>query len=283
MQITDFIEFSAFFNAYMRKQRAEGSRISYRFLVKELGLHSTSSLAMIASGKRLPTEELLEPLCRKLRLNDQQIAYARFMIQYARAKTPGERQYFWEKMNRLRPQTEQQHVDLDSLELISQWEYLVLICLAGEERGIDSNLEKLAADFKHRMSVPQLEDKLQKLVDLGFIVKNEEAKYFSHTGKMLTTPPGISSTIVKNMHQQMLQIAREEVYQQDVDERYFTSMFLTMNPRKLERAKELMSAFRKEFDRDIAEEDPLAPTEVYQLGIQFFKMTDRIRSEGDPF
>ncbi len=273
MEITDFIEFSAYFSAFMHKQRAEGSRITYRFLVRELQLKSTSSLAMIATGRRLPNPAFLEKLCLKLRLNPKQIEYAQLMVLYAQAKDPSGRQYYWEKMNRLRPQVMQQQVDLGVLELISQWEYLILICMAGEAQGLSADLEKVAQQLKYRLKPTEIKAKLERLIELGFIAYGPGGTYVAQTGKVLATPGELSSTVIKKMHQQMLEVAAEELYQQEVAERFFASLFLTVNPRKIGRAKELFQKFIQEFDADMADEDPMAPTEVYNLGLQFYKMT----------
>ena len=272
MLITDFFNFSDFFTAYMRQKRLEGSRVSYRSLSKALGLQSTSTLAMIASGRRYPQDDLLEKLCLKLGLNGEQLTYARFMLGYAKAAKSDEKQFFLEKMNRLRP-TQNQEVDISNLELISQWEYLFLICLAGEKNGIPTDLNELSRAIRFRLSPDELRDRLDHLAKLGYL-SGSESKGYRSRDKVVATPKKTNSNLVKNLHQQMLKLAGEEIYQQTPDERHFSFAFMTASPKKMQRAKELLDNFRYEFDRAMAEEDEEEPTEVYQFGLQFFPITD---------
>lgn len=278
MQITDFIYFSDFFAAYMRGQRAIASPVSYRYLSKALGLKSTSNLAMIAIGRRYPSREILDALCAKIGLTPNEIEYARLMIAHEKAKNSDEKQIFWEKLNRLRP-THNEEIDLDRLAIISQWEYLILLCLAGEKGGIPYPLEKLSKALRYRISVKDLEARIHYLESHGFL-KRSDTSELELTNKVIATTHEISSDLIKNLHRKMLQIASEEVFQQDVDERYFSFVYLTANPNKIGRAKELLNTFRTEFDRMMAEEDESEPTEVYQLGLQFFKMTHMHETKG---
>ena len=85
--------------------------------------------------------------------------------------------------------------------------------------------------------------------------------------------------MLKSLHQQTLKLATEEIYQQDIEDRYFSSVFMTASPKKMTRAKELLNTFRSDFDRMMAEEDEDEAVEVYQLGLQFFKMTHLV--DGD--
>lgn len=257
-----------------------GSRVTYRSLSKALGLASTSNLAMIAIGRRLPARELLDSLCTQIGLSDAQIEYARFMIAHEKAKTGEEKQVFWEKMNRLRP-THHEEVDLDRLAIISQWEYLLLICLAGEKKGIPSSLEDLSRALRYRISVKDLKERISFLTKHGFIQK-DRTNELRLTNKVLSTPHETSSLLLKSLHQQMLKLAGEELFQQEPEDRYYSSVFLTASPKKISRAKELLNTFRSDFDRMMAEEDDTEAVEVYQLGLQFFKMTHMIDEDLTP-
>ncbi len=277
IRITDFIYFSDYFTAFMREQRALGSRITYRSLSKSLGLASTSNLAMIAIGRRHPNRELLDSLCLQLGLSSDEMEYARFMIGYEKAKNSDEKQLFWERLSGLRP-TDDEEIDLDRLAIISQWEYLLLICLAGEKKGIPYPLEDLSRALKHRISVKDLEERIRYLETHGFLQRDAQSE-IRLTNKVLSTPHEASSTVLKSLHQQTLKLASEEIYQQDIEDRYFSSVFMTASPKKITRAKELLNTFRSDFDRMMAEEDENEAVEVYQLGLQFFKMTHLV--DGD--
>lgn len=279
MLITDFFYFSDFFSAFMRQKRAQGSPLSYRSLAKALGLQSTSSLAMVATGKRFPTDDLLQKLCTRLGLDEEQKEYARLMIAYERAKKSDEKQFFLEKMNRLRP-VEHHTLDFAQLELISQWEYLLLICLAGEKNGIPSDLESLSRALNYRISVEELQDRVEHLERLNYLRRGESSELKS-TDKVLATPREADRNLIKSLHQKVLGIAAEEVFQQKTEERHFSFAYMTASPKKLDRAKELLNKFQAEFDRAMAEEDENEPTEVYQLSLQFFKMTHMLEKADD--
>ncbi len=274
MRLTDFLYFSDYFSAYMREKRSIGSPISFRYLTKALGLTSTSSLAMIAVGRRYPTPELLEKLSQKIGWTVEEKRYAELMIAHEKTKSKDDQQIFWEQMNRMRP-AHNEEIDLDRLAIIMHWEYLLLICLAGEKGGLERSPEELSRALRFRVSAKEIEEKIRHLESHGFINRDENSKV-QRTNKVISTTHEVSSSLIKTLHQQMLKIASEEIYQQDVKDRYFSSMFLTASPKKIDRAKQLLNDFRSEFDKMMTEEDADEPTEVYQLGLQFFKMTQLI-------
>lgn len=280
MLITDFIRFSDFFAAFMREKRETGSHLSYRNLSKALGYKSTSNLAMISIGRRYPNSEKLRALCEKIGLDEGEIEYAGLMISHERSRTNEERELFWSKLNRLRP-THNQEIDLDRLAIISEWQYLLLICLAGEKNGIPYPLEKLSKALKGRISTAELSERVEYLKKHGFLEFDQNHELL-RTNKQLITANEVSSNVIKSLHKQMLKIAGEEVYQQDVDQRFFSFLIKCASPSKLSLAKDLLNKFRDDFDRQMTEEDPETPIEVYQLGLSFFRLTDLTDHQGAP-
>ena len=84
----------------------------------------------------------------------------------------------------------------------------------------------------------------------------------------LFTPTEIPSDVIKKYHQQMLQKAERALFDQEVDQRDFSSILLTMSKEDLEWAKAEIKTFRRALMERL-ESNP-NKKEIYCLNVQLF-------------
>lgn len=91
----------------------------------------------------------------------------------------------------------------------------------------------------------------------------------------LTTTHEIPSRAIRNFHAQVLEKAKLALETQSIEERDITGVTLAVVPEKIPLMKEEIRKFRRRISRLAKSPDA---TEVYQLSIQFFRLSNK---EGD--
>lgn len=102
ISIFEYETFAAFFRAYVDHRKRADPIFSYRFLCHRLGIRSPSLLYWITTGRRRPTEFILEKLCRYLGMSDSEFAYARCLVAHERARSQPERDFHRMCLEKLR-------------------------------------------------------------------------------------------------------------------------------------------------------------------------------------
>jgi uncharacterized protein (TIGR02147 family) len=159
-----------------------------------------------------------------------------------------------------------QPIEVDLFKMMSEWHYSSILELLDTET-FESNPRWIAK----RLGIGEVEAALaiDRLKRLGLLAEKDEF--------LVKSTPAIStgdvpSTAIRKFHTQMLKKAEAAVEGQTIDERDFSGVTLAIDVKKIPEVRELIKKFR----RDLVK---LAKTgtnqEVYHLGIQFFKTTQK--------
>ena len=87
----------------------------------------------------------------------------------------------------------------------------------------------------------------------------------------IKTSEDVSSKALQASHVQTLDFAKEKLLTIDVLQRDFSSILVPTDPKNLTEAKKLIREFRHKMEALLKDGDK---TELYQLAIQLFPMTD---------
>jgi len=83
--IAEFDRFSNFLKAYMQERSTKESRFSYRWLARKMGTCSHSRLAMISSGKSIPSITFVAILMKELGYDLRAQRIAQLMVALEKA------------------------------------------------------------------------------------------------------------------------------------------------------------------------------------------------------
>lgn len=120
-----------------------------------------------------------------------------------------------------------------------------------------------------RATLEEAKQAFEKMVDLGYLVKNAEGRWQPETF-LLTTEYGIPNGNLKAYHEQMLDLARHSLQHDAVDERFFNSLMINADPQKMPEIRKLL---RKAFGEMIPIFGDSGGTETFYLSLQFFRLT----------
>lgn len=132
-------------------------------------------------------------------------------------------------------------LNLEKFQLIRDWYHLAILELT-TMKGFRSDVAWIA----RALSVPEdkVREALKRLVHLGLLDQSQEN--WAQTEKDLETPNDISSSAIRDYHQQMLELAEVKLEQVPVEKREFGSMIFSVNDELVPELKQVIRSFQKE-------------------------------------
>tara|TARA_Y100000590_G_scaffold469940_1_gene660814 strand:+ start:236 stop:982 length:747 start_codon:yes stop_codon:yes gene_type:complete len=228
-----------------------------------------SLISQILRGKRNLTLGNAERVVEKLSLKDKERDYFFTLVQYENSKNLKIKEVLRERLQDIRPEKKEIFdLSLDTFQMIARWYHHPIIQIFGIP-----GFKVSAASIAKRLGihVSQAQEALDRLVKLE-ILKYEDGKY-SRLQSSTYVESFVPNDALRAFHKEMLAKAIESVEEQNNTERFLGSETFCFNPEDLEDANEIMKNCFKSLVRLAAKSK--SPNEVYQVGIQFFRLTKK--------
>ena len=157
-------------------------------------------------------------------------------------------------------------LNAQQFRVAAEWEHFAVLSLL-QCSDFRSEIEWIA----RRLGITEARASqvVSRLLELGLLAADAEGK-LSRSEKNYRTPDDTADVSLKKCHEQSLELARESLYRDSVDERDFTSVTVAVNPKNLRTAKEMIRKFQDELCDRL--EDGTR-TEVYRLSVQLFPLS----------
>lgn len=274
LSIYDYATFGDYLGRFVSHKRKHQSGFSYGVLARQLGLKYPSQLTMVARGERIPSHNLVLQLCEKFKLTANEKKYAILLVNMHRAKSVVEKQHFAEQIKSLKPANPAVLMDIDTLDLISNWYNLVVLEMV-ELEDFKFDAEWVAKRMDNAISKAVAQESLDLLVRLDLI-------NFDDTGKArklapdLSTPRFSTSDGIRAFYKTMLEFSIKHLQSKPVEERYFAGTTLAINTKKLDQAKQMVAEFRDHFQKEMGASPG---DEVYYLAFQLLPTTKKLENK----
>ena len=161
-------------------------------------------------------------------------------------------------------------VDLEVFKVIADWYHFPILELTNT-KGFKSDEKWIAKRLGMPLSI--LKAALDRLESLE-LIERVDGKIRATGGDFLETTNDIPSGAIRKHHEQMLAKAAEALNADSPELREFQAMNLGFNPEDLGAAKEMIREFYKRFNKKFSR---ASGKEIYQMNLQFFKLTQEIK------
>ena len=246
-------------NAFDIKQQ-QNPQYSLRAFARDLEM-DPSTLSKVMKGTRGLTIKDSRFVAQKLNLN------------------PQERTLFLESLYRTKAQIDDIKIDpvdtrfmLDESyhTVIAEWEHFVVETFL-ELDGIDPTVEEVAKSLG--ISIDRALEVLINLKNCGLIVEDENGKLKKAHSK-IRTPEDVTNKALRESHLETLELGKKKIDDVEVELRDFSSMTLAVDMEKIPEAKSIIREFRQKMMALLKNGNK---TEVYQIAIQFYPVTERYK------
>ncbi len=238
-------------------------------LAKQLGYNSPSSLSMIFTGDRLPSNDFLDAIFEYWHVSSEESQYLRSVVQLEKLKRKGKATaQVIARLDRFKKVSRTQKLNIQQFSLMSDWYHLVVKSLVStfdfreDHNWINRRLRK-------KLTASQIKKSIEVLLELGLIERDPDGTLKQAT-QVVETTHDLPSEAIREHHKGMMQRAIEAIDEQEVTERHFNSLTLKFDPKHMPEAKEKILNFVKDFNSRYLGEDS---NRVFQLNVQLFEHT----------
>jgi uncharacterized protein (TIGR02147 family) len=168
-----------------------------------------------------------------------------------------------------------QHHDKPKYEVLSEQDFRVVVDWAHaamieltKVKGARASAKWFA--LKLGIASTKAREALERLLQLGFLRRNEGTGDLKAASPNYTVPGGRPSAVIRQFHTALLDKAKRAIYEQDTHDRDFSSITLAFPKERMEEARQLIREFRRQFDKEMQSKSDF--DSVYCLAIQLFRL-----------
>ncbi len=241
------------------ERRSRNPGYSLRAFARQLAI-GAPALSEILKGKRRVSPMMASKLAQRLCLSPEDKA------KLLGSDNPQERAST--KSRRMLQRRLQ--LETDAYHAISDWYHYAILSLT-ETRAFRSEPRWVA----QRLGITegQAKGSIDRLMRIGCLRRDRRGRYVP-TGAGVTSPDGVVDLSVRKSHYQNLDLARQSLDLNPLDERDFTAITMAVDVTKIPEAKAMIRDFRDKLCRFLEGGDKV---EVYRACIQLFPL-----SKGNP-
>lgn len=268
--IFDYLDVSSYLLDFY-KYRKSGSKIfSYESWAQELGIKSRSLLRMVVMGERPLTPTLTKAISYGLPLNEQELKYFFLLVEYNRAKTKEQKNFFWKQMIPLiKSQEARTELHADDF-LSSHWLPKIQSLLSF------TDLNKTAPNIATllNMKTEEVQSCLNALVALSVVkehkVSDAESSWSSQI-ESFKVPEAIQHSALKQYYLRSFDDAKNAIALPS-EVRKFRSLLLPLSP---EEYSEVLMKLEEAFQEILIEykSDKFEGRNLYQMNMNLIPLT----------
>jgi len=266
--IFEFDAFHLFLSELYHQNKQADQTFSYKKFAECLGFTSLSSLAMLVSGRRLPSLKVLHKLCLCLNFDERESSYAECLNLLSRAQTESERRKYLRRLSDLRGVFEGTTVSGQGFSVMSQWYYLAIFEMTNM-KSCQWNAQWMADRFNNEISPLEAQVAMDALVQHELVRVGENGR--AHPVQSVVSTPDLDlDKSTQFFHRQMLARAEHALDNAPVKERYFNGMTLVFDNAQMDKVSRLLNEFYNRLAHDIHSPEG---SQVYYINTQFFPVT----------
>lgn len=250
-------------NEHLAARQRRNPGYSLRAYSRDLKVHP-GTLSSVLNGKRTLPVKLAPKIAERLGL------------------TPRVKQQFFRAIEQSRShlttlltETTSKTFELDDTHyhILAEWEHYAVLTLM-DLKTFKSDVAWIAKRLN--ISPARVKVVLQRLEEAKLIARNSKDE-LSPVHMRLATNDSVASAALRAAHGEELDLAKKALAEIPRELRDFTSATMNLHPKHLPSAKEAIKRFRRELTELVEGDDA---TDVFQLCIQLFPLTDVESSEG---
>jgi uncharacterized protein (TIGR02147 family) len=266
--VLQYTNFRVYLRDYYEYKKKTQPAFSLRFFAEKAGLSSHAHLKLTIDGKRNITKSTVTKLIHGLGLIKQRAAYFENLVFFNQATDDEEKKVYYEQLVKASPHSKLHKMDQAQLRIFREWHHSVILEMVSL-KGFRPIPDWVSKRLQGRVTPAQVQESFQLLQELGLVVKT--ANGFRQRDPMITTDDEVQDLMVKQYHQQMLDMSKDKLSELASQERDFSALTFSIRRKDFPNLKKQIQLMRKElldFSASAGEGD-----DVVQVNIQLFPLT----------
>ncbi len=269
LSVSGYTDYRAFLCDYYDHRKQAGTGWSLRSWTRQLGLKSHTTLAMILKGRRNPRLSLAKRMSQTMGLDPREESYFLDLIRLERVREdPNASISLMEGLAKQRRSGSYRHLDHGTFKVISDWYHFAIRDMVSMAQ-FREDPEWISQHLSFPVTPKEVSESLSRLKRLGLL---KRVRGRLHVVDLhVETDADIANEAIKRFHEQTLDNAKTAVRIFLPDEREIIGTTFAFRKRDLQKAKELIRKFHRDFCSMLENK---GTDSVYQLEVAFYPIAE---------
>lgn len=270
--VIEYEDYRSFMNDYYQWKKRT-SAFSWRDFTKKGGFTSPNYMKIVCEGKSGLSKNGIEHAADAMDLVGAEREYFRQLVKFGQAKSDADKKAAYTEMKEIASAHKVRVLEGESVSFYESWKYPVLRELAPMMPGAKP-LEVTKA-CGGAFSAEEVRDALAFLTRAKFLKKTADDVY-EQVDRSLQMSVAAMPMLVRQMHKDMADFAKEAIEKYPIDERNFTGITMGIDDDDYaEILKELENCRKRIISIATAKK---GGNRVYRLNMQMFPLTEKIQN-----
>lgn len=271
---TNFREFLRDFYSH-KKHGVRG--YSFRSFSKAAGFTAPNVLKLVIDGQRGLTADSIEKFITAVGLKGARAEFFRLLVQWNQARTLEEGAIFYQKLQKVIPESQKRLLDPDTMEYLSHWLYPVMREMVGLP-DFQADPYWIQRRLTGRSQLAEIQKALKFLIDKGFIAQGEDQKW-QMTNRVIMSNDEVRDMAIQQYHKKALSQAEQMLDDLPLTEREYGALIFTLPESRIPELKNRLKTLRNDLFRWAVEAgETEEKNAVIQCNIQMFPQVRRAKS-----
>lgn len=271
----EYLDYHLFLREYFDHAKTTQINFSFRKFSKMCGFKSSNFLMLVMNKKSSLSSVSAEKVIHGIGFNKEEAEYFRNLVALNEANTTERKAHFARQLIRSNAFKKYHPLSEAQYRYLGTW-YLPVIRSVVGLKNFKSDTQWIADHLLPSIKVEEVEKALEEMISLGLISKSNVGEY-NQIGRMVSTPPEISSGFAAQYHRQMLERASESIDRTPREERHLIGTTIALDKNTIVKIKELAEKFRNDV-MAIASQCSNADS-IYQANLQVFPLFQERRED----
>ena len=258
------------------QHKQNDAKFSHRFFSRVAGFKSPNFLMKVMQGKSNLSEESIEKFIKAFKLNSQEGKFFKNLVLLNQAESLEEKDSYSQQIRKIRAYQKIHPLKEAQYNYYSKWYFIPIKELAALE-GFEEDPEWIAKAVVPNITPKQAKEALDELKSIGLLTYGANGKLGPSTANVATDDEVVSPSITRN-HLDSIKLGMDSIQTIPREHRDISAVTLGIAQENMQKAKELISNFRKDI-LELSTEAPQADS-IYQLNIQLFPVAEVKKNNG---
>ncbi len=268
VDVFSYQDFKTFLKDFYSERRRKDRKFSIRFFARRAGLRSQNYLKVVMDGRRSLTPRNMPKFVKGLGLDANQAEYFEALVNLNQARDSFERREFLHRLLHLQKKKAAIMLSGRQLEFFSDWYHIVIFEMACQE-NFRPDPQWISRRLGHKVTVKQVTESLEFMLATGILIKNEQGTVVP-VASQIASPVNAIQEQMRKLHRTFMTQGIEALQHEKPEESETGSLTIGLAPEQVPQFISKLKEIQRELNTLFSTSKG---TEIFQLNIQFFKLT----------
>ena len=272
--VFDYQQYREYLRDYYLDQKLRKTGLTYSRFSSVAGIRSPNYLKVVIDGQKNLTPENIVRFAKALGLKEQESDYFEALVHFNQAKTPMQRDFFEERLARVRSRysgksLRERLLSEHEFEAVSDWKYHAIMILT-QVRGFEERLSWIRERLFNLVSEEEVAAILERLQAIRLLSRNAAGR-LEQTHRQIKTKSELGRVLARAFYEGIFSRASLALKLTEPEEREFNNYVVSLSPQQIPELKRKVRTFMKDLNEWALENSK--PHQVYSFTFAAFPLT----------